>query len=67
MKTGLTVASESVAIEKVAINTIRTLCMDAVQAANSGHPGVWATVAPPRQCATVAVSIRPWDSRLWKV
>jgi transketolase len=39
MKTGLTVASESAAIEKVAINTIRTLCMDAVQAANSGHPG----------------------------
>jgi hypothetical protein len=39
MKTGLTVASERAAIEKLAINTIRTLCMDAVQAANSGHPG----------------------------
>src|SRR5690348_17936914 len=26
-------------IEDLAINTIRTLCIDAVQAANSGHPG----------------------------
>src|SRR5215468_4714472 len=46
MKTGLTVASERAAIEKVAINTIRTLCMDAVQAANSGHPGSPMGMAP---------------------
>ncbi|MEC7566530.1 MAG: hypothetical protein VX738_12685, partial [Planctomycetota bacterium] len=26
-------------IELLSINTIRTLSMDAVQAANSGHPG----------------------------
>ena len=26
-------------IEELSINTIRTLVMDAVQAANSGHPG----------------------------
>ena len=46
MKTGLTVTSESAAIEKLAINTIRTLCMDAVQAANSGHPGSPMGMAP---------------------
>src|SRR5436309_15256551 len=46
MKTGLTVASERAAIEKLAINTIRTLCMDAVQAANSGHPGTPMGMAP---------------------
>src|SRR5438874_12190934 len=46
MKTGLTVASEKAAIEKLAINTIRTLCMDAVQAANSGHPGSPMGMAP---------------------
>src|SRR6516225_3508488 len=46
MKTGLTVASERAAIEKVAISTIRTLCMDAVQAANSGHPGSPMGMAP---------------------
>src|SRR5919199_2562049 len=46
MKTGLTVASERAAIEKLAINTIRTLCMDAVQAANSGHPGSPMGMAP---------------------
>ena len=46
MKTGLTVASERAAIEKLAINTIRTLCMDAVQAANSGHPGTPMALAP---------------------
>ncbi|HLL62665.1 MAG TPA: transketolase, partial [Propionibacteriaceae bacterium] len=33
-------------IEKVAIDTIRTLCMDAVQAANSGHPGTPMALAP---------------------
>src|SRR5438477_6051705 len=46
MKTGMTVASERAAIEKLAINTIRTLCMDAVQAANSGHPGSPMGMAP---------------------
>src|SRR6516165_5357009 len=46
MKTGLTVASERSPIEKVAVNTIRTLCMDAVQAANSGHPGSPMDMAP---------------------
>ncbi len=46
MKTGLTVASERAPIERGAINTIRTLCMDAVQAANSGHPGSPMGMAP---------------------
>src|SRR5436305_14091840 len=44
--TGLTVAHERSVVEKVAINTIRTLCMDAVQAANSGHPGSPMGMAP---------------------
>src|SRR4051812_44894554 len=30
---------EGTSLDKLAVNTIRTLCMDAVQAANSGHPG----------------------------
>ena len=38
---------ESQPIEMVAIDIIRTLCMDAVQAANSGHPGTPMTLAPP--------------------
>lgn len=33
-------------IEKLSINTIRTLAMDAVQAANSGHPGTAMALAP---------------------
>ena len=33
-------------IEKLSINTIRTLSMDAVQAANSGHPGTPMALAP---------------------
>ncbi len=33
-------------IEQLAINTIRTLSMDAVQAANSGHPGTPMAMAP---------------------
>jgi transketolase len=31
---------------ELAINTIRTLSMDAVQAANSGHPGAPMALAP---------------------
>src|SRR6201990_987232 len=33
-------------IERLAVNTIRTLSMDAVQAANSGHPGTPMALAP---------------------
>jgi transketolase len=34
------------AIDTISINTIRTLCMDAVQQANSGHPGTPMAMAP---------------------
>src|SRR5262245_49978423 len=37
-------------IEQLAINTIRTLCMDAVQQANSGHPGTPMALAPVMYC-----------------
>lgn len=40
----MSVSSQSV--EQLAINTIRTLSMDAVQAANSGHPGTPMALAP---------------------
>lgn len=33
-------------LDSLAINTIRTLCIDAVQAANSGHPGTPMSMAP---------------------
>src|SRR5215218_2282584 len=33
-------------IDQLAINTIRTLSMDAVQKANSGHPGTPMSLAP---------------------
>src|SRR5436190_7338436 len=33
-------------IDTICINTIRTLSMDAVQAANSGHPGTPMALAP---------------------
>src|SRR5437868_3919334 len=46
LTTGLTVANETAAIERLSINTVRTLCMDAVQAANSGHPGSPMGMAP---------------------
>ena len=36
----MAVATErSVEIDELCVNTIRTLAMDAVQMANSGHPG----------------------------
>ena len=39
-------ATSTVNIEQTAINTIRTLSMDGVQAANSGHPGTPMALAP---------------------
>jgi transketolase len=44
MTTGLTL--EEGPIDRKAIDTIRTLSMDAVQAANSGHPGTPMAMAP---------------------
>ena len=43
-------------IEQLAVNTIRTLSMDAVQAANSGHPGTPMALAP--------VAYRLWQDYL---
>ncbi len=37
-------------VEQLSINTIRTLSMDAVQAANSGHPGTPMALAPVAYC-----------------
>ena len=37
-------------VEVQAVNTIRTLAMDAVQAANSGHPGTPMAMAPVAYC-----------------
>ena len=39
-------STSAVDIQQLAINTIRTLSMDAVQAANSGHPGTPMALAP---------------------
>ncbi len=38
------------ALDALCINTIRTLAMDAVQAANSGHPGTPMALAPVAYC-----------------
>jgi transketolase len=60
MKTGLTVESEREPIEKVAINTIRTLCMDAVQTANSGHPRSPIGMAPTAYVWVGAICRNEW-------
>ena len=39
-------AADEEQLEKLSINTIRTLAMDAVQKANSGHPGTPMALAP---------------------
>jgi transketolase len=45
-KAGAALKNEKSKIELTAINTIRTLAMDAVQTANSGHPGTPVAMAP---------------------
>jgi transketolase len=42
----LSVTTERAALDQLCINTIRTLSMDAVQKANSGHPGTPMALAP---------------------
>ena len=42
--------SDPNAIDQLAVNTIRTLAIDAVQAANSGHPGAPMGLAPVAYC-----------------
>ena len=43
------------ALDQLCINTIRTLSMDAVQKANSGHPGTPMALAP--------IAYHLWQSR----
>jgi transketolase len=43
-------AADHTALDQLCINTIRTLSMDAVQAANSGHPGTPMALAPVAYC-----------------
>src|SRR6202047_3930434 len=45
-----TAKADDPAIAQKCINTIRTLAMDAVQAANSGHPGTPMAMAPVVYC-----------------
>lgn len=42
----LTMATDQATLDQLSVNTIRTLSMDAVQAANSGHPGTPMAMAP---------------------
>jgi transketolase len=45
-----TTKSPSDTMDQLRVNTIRTLAMDAVQAANSGHPGTPIALAPVVYC-----------------
>ena len=46
----MTAERDQAALDQLCINTIRTLAMDAVQAANSGHPGTPMALAPVAYC-----------------
>ena len=50
----MAVSDQSIAtgtqLDQLCINTIRTLSMDAVQKANSGHPGTPMALAPVAYC-----------------
>jgi transketolase len=43
---GIPAPTDATNLDDLAVTTIRTLCMDAVQAANSGHPGTPMAMAP---------------------
>lgn len=50
-------------IEQLSINTIRTLCIDAVQAANSGHPGAPMALAPIAYLLARQLRVNPKNPR----
>jgi transketolase len=52
-------------LDQLAINTIRTLAMDAVQAANSGHPGTPMALAPVVYCLWQRVLRFDPDHPIW--
>ena len=52
-------------LDQLAINTIRTLAMDAVQQANSGHPGTPMALAPVAYCLWQHVLRFDPDDPIW--
>src|SRR5690349_25178287 len=48
--TGRPAGLSDASADELAVTTIRTLAMDAVQAANSGHPGTPMALAPVAYC-----------------
>ncbi len=56
---------EPATIDQLCINTIRTLSMDAVQAANSGHPGTPMALAPLVYCLWQHVLRFDPDNPIW--
>jgi transketolase len=54
-----------IAIDQLAVNTIRTLAMDAVQQANSGHPGTPMALAPVVYCLWQRVLRFDPDHPIW--
>ena len=42
----MTVGTDQRALDELCVNTVRTLSMDGVQKANSGHPGTPMALAP---------------------
>ena len=59
----LSVAEDRTTLDELCVNTIRTLSMDAVQKANSGHPGTPMALAPlaymPRHAGDGALAEQP--------
>ncbi|MGT2959100.1 transketolase [Streptococcus bovimastitidis] len=54
------------AVDQLAVNTIRTLSMDAIQAANSGHPGLPMGAAPMAYILwNKVMNINPKTGRNW--
>jgi transketolase len=59
-------ATDTQALDKLCIDTIRTLSMDAVQKANSGHPGTPMALAPIAYLLyTRIMRHNPQDSKWW--
>ena len=63
--TSASIPNAATPMEMLCINTIRTLSIDAVQAANSGHPGTPMAMAPVAYCLWQEFLRYDPDDPLW--
>ena len=65
MSPDMPAASSSSTLDRMCVNSIRTLAIDAIQKANSGHPGLPLGAAPMAYVLWTRFLAQPADPEWW--